>query len=211
MFLISDSSLGQLFSFAPDQTIDLADGVPSSGIGAACQFHKEQYQYFAFPTLFCPIQRALQIILAEPQILLEKLDQLFFSREYMEAFLFRQSSFLFHLRKSHTLPFAVSFTFSAMVSRNLKKTQRLAPASQCLRKDPCPHIGLLNTWMCLRSRNSEWDSTPFASDPRLSCRAFQTHPTVVARSSRFVSRLPFAEGKLIGVCSLPTSMRDLGS
>ena len=27
----------------------------------------------------------------------------------------------------------------------------------------------------------------------------------------FVSRLPFLEGKLIGVCSLLTSMRDLGS
>ena len=31
-----------------------------------------------------------------------------------------------------------------------------------------------------------------------------------ARSSRFASRLPFLESKLIGVCSLLTSMRDLG-
>ena len=34
---------------------------------------------------------------------------------------------------------------------------------------------------------------------------------MVARSSRFVSRLSILEGQLIGVCSLLTSMRDLGS
>ena len=62
----------------PDSThcsrhVDIFFGLePSSETGAACQFHKEQYQYFAFPILFCPIQPALQIILSEPQILLEK-------------------------------------------------------------------------------------------------------------------------------------------
>ena len=64
------------FPFESDQSIDLPDQVPSSGIGAACQFQKEQYQHFAFHILFCLIQPALQIILSEPQILLDKLDQL---------------------------------------------------------------------------------------------------------------------------------------
>ena len=37
------------FPFELDQTIVLPDRVPSSGIGTACQCHKEQYQHFAFP------------------------------------------------------------------------------------------------------------------------------------------------------------------
>ena len=47
------------FPFVSDQSIDLPDEVPSSGIGAACQFHKEQYQHFAFSILLSPTQTAL--------------------------------------------------------------------------------------------------------------------------------------------------------
>ena len=55
-------------------------------IGAACQFHEEQYQHFAFSILFCVIQIALQIILSELRILLEKHDQLSFQRSREHLF-----------------------------------------------------------------------------------------------------------------------------
>ena len=66
------------FPCESDQSIDLRDQVPFSGIGAACQFHEEQYQHFLFAILFCPMQNVLQIILSELRISLEKLDQLSF-------------------------------------------------------------------------------------------------------------------------------------
>ena len=39
-------------------------------------FHKEQWQHFAYTSLFCTIQTALQITLSELHILLDKHDQL---------------------------------------------------------------------------------------------------------------------------------------
>ena len=83
------------------------DKVPSSGIGAACQFHKEQYLHSAFSILFCPRLTALQILLSERQILLEKHHQLSFQgcREY----LFVRTEFCrFPFEK---LEVSISFTF----------------------------------------------------------------------------------------------------
>ena len=73
------------------------DKVPSSGIGAACQSHKEQYLHSAFSTLFCPILTALQVILSELQSLLEEHHQLL-SKEVVNICLFGQNSVAFHLR-----------------------------------------------------------------------------------------------------------------
>ena len=55
------NSYGLLFSLRVWSIPDLPDRVPSSGVGAVCQFHKEQCQHFAFSILFCLIQTALQI------------------------------------------------------------------------------------------------------------------------------------------------------
>ena len=41
------------FPFESDHSSDLPDKIPSSGIGAVCHLRKEQYQHFAFSTLFC--------------------------------------------------------------------------------------------------------------------------------------------------------------
>ena len=62
--------------FEPDQAIDSPVRAPLSRIQAVGFLHEEQYQHFAFLILFCPFQTALQIILSEPQVLLEKLDPL---------------------------------------------------------------------------------------------------------------------------------------
>ena len=56
-----------------DQTIESPDKTPLSGIRAVGQFHKEQYQRFVFPILFCPAFGS--VILSELQIFLEMLDQ----------------------------------------------------------------------------------------------------------------------------------------
>ena len=47
--------------------------------------------------------------------------------------------------------------------------------------------------------------------PRPVVSSISDASTVVAKSMRFLLRLPLHEGKLIGVCSLMTSMTDLGS
>ena len=96
--------------FEPYQTIDLPNRVPSSGIGAACQFHGEQYQNFAFPILLCPIQPALQIILSELQIFFEKLDQHSFQGIH-EGFSVRTGFFPFPFEKVAHSPILDSFTF----------------------------------------------------------------------------------------------------
>ena len=96
---------------AANVTIDLRDRVPSSGIGTACQYHKEQYQHFALSILSCPMQAALQIILSEPQILLEKLDQLSFQGSHEYLFV-RTESFPFpfeNLARSPNLDFFLTF------------------------------------------------------------------------------------------------------
>ena len=58
-----------------DQSIDLNDKVPSSRIGTGYQFQREHYQHFALSILVSSIQIALQIILYELRILLEKHEQ----------------------------------------------------------------------------------------------------------------------------------------
>ena len=69
--------------------------------------------------------------------------------------------------------------------------------------------------MCLRTRTTEWVSTHFAvvksTVPLLSCRLFQTHPSWSRDRQGSCRVCFFLEGKLIGVCSLLTSMRVLGS
>ena len=69
------------FPFESAQSNDLADKVPSSGIGAACQFLEEQYQY----CVFCQIHTALRIILSELRILLEKAWSAFFSKSWQSC------------------------------------------------------------------------------------------------------------------------------
>ena len=115
---------------AANVTIDLRDRVPSSGIGTACQYHKEQYQHFALSILSCPMQTALQIILSEPQILLEKLDQLSFQGSHEYSCVRTEFFPRFHLRILHTLQFSISlFNLSTTVSRSLKTAQRPARIS----------------------------------------------------------------------------------
>ena len=99
-------------------TIDLHDRVPSSGIGTACQYHKEQYQHFAFSILFCPMQTALQIILSELRILLEKHDQLTFQGSH--EYLFVQKEFFpFPFENLALSPILDFFDLSTTVSRSL--------------------------------------------------------------------------------------------
>ena len=81
------------FPSESNQSFDSTDEVPSSWIGAACQFHEKHYQHYAFSVLFCPIQTALQIILSELQILL-MISFLF--KEVMNIPLFGQNSFPVH-------------------------------------------------------------------------------------------------------------------
>ena len=126
-------------SYEPDKTIDLPERIPSSGIGPAYQFQKEQYQHFAFPILFCPIQPALQIILSEPQTLL---DQLSFQGIPEVFFLFGQNSDLCHKSKLHIL-----LTVDNGLSRLANGSQRLARIS--------PRLNVP------RTRNTEWVSTYF--------------------------------------------------
>ena len=96
---MSHSSHGQLFSLWPDQTIGLPDTVPSSGIRDVGQ----------------SIQPALQIILSEPPILLEKLDQLSF-QGIREGFSVQTKFFPFPFEKVAHSPILDFFYFSTTVA-----------------------------------------------------------------------------------------------
>ena len=93
----------------------MPDKIPSSGIGAACPFHEEQCQHFAFSILFCPIQIALHIILSELRILLETNDQLSF-KEVVKVSLFGQSYCPFPFENPANSPYLELFYLSTTVS-----------------------------------------------------------------------------------------------
>ena len=110
------------FSFGSDQSIDSPDRVPSSGIGSACQYHKEQYQHFAFSILFCPVQTVLQTVLVEPHSLFERLDQLSVQGS-RECLCVQTEFFPFPFENPAHSPNLDFFYLSTTVSRSLKVSE----------------------------------------------------------------------------------------
>ena len=180
------------------------DGSPFSGIQDVGQFHKEQYQHFAFHILFCQFHPALQIIMSEPQILPDKLVQL----PFHEGSCVQTEFYPFHLRKLHTLQCSISFTFpqwSFDIWRWLNSSQWFPNAwkqicvshwcSQCLR-------------MCLATLEGAWEPETL-NGSALSSRSWERSgevnfstsvvsmisdtSTMVARSSRSFSKVSWSE------------------
>ena len=136
------------FPFESDQSIDLPDKVPSSGIGAACQFHKEPSQHFAFSILFCQIQTGPQIIVFELRSLLEKHGQLSFHGSHEHLFVWTEF-FPFPFGKLAHSPILDFFQLSTTVSRSLQAAQRPAWISPRSKTDPRP------AWVSPRSNVPE--------------------------------------------------------
>ena len=74
-FLFLLLHIASFLPFEPGQSTGSPDRAPCLRIQAVCQ----QYQHFAIPMIFCPLQPTLPIILSEPQILLRNSWTLFCS------------------------------------------------------------------------------------------------------------------------------------
>ena len=144
----------------------------SNSIHAVGLIHKEPYQHFVFPILFCPIQLALQISSSEPHTLLEKVDQLFVSRNS------------WRLRSTDRI-----LSFSIWEGCTLSNSRFRLPFNNVLSKlenDATSRTGLpMLENKSVSTRNTEWDlhslrapekTVVQSTVPRLSCRLFQTQP-----------------------------------
>ena len=94
---------------------------------------------------------------------------------------------------------------STGVSRSLKTGQRLAWIS------PCSNVSENKKHRMWRHSLRASEKSGEVNRPVSVVSYTSDASKVVARSSTFVSRLPLLESKVIEVCSLLTSMRDLGS
>ena len=162
------------FPFGVDQTIDVPDKVPTSGLELHPSFTKSKNSISHFP-LLSPNQIALQIILTE----LRTISFLF--KEVMNTFV-RTEFFPFPFENFAHSAILDFFDLSTTVSRSLKTAQRQAWLSPRLKADQRPD------WISPRlnvyeNKNTEWVSTYCAllrkqwwsQLSHFRCRELQTH------------------------------------
>ena len=142
--------------FQPDQTTDWPDMVPSSGIRAFSSFIKSNVSICLslLSSSACASDNLVWAANSPWQAW-----SAFFSRNSRR--LFRSERILFCPNESCTLQFSISFTFQKRSLETWKWLNAPHRFRNAWKRICVPHRSL-HAWMCLRTRNTERDSTYFA-------------------------------------------------